>query len=176
MRRLTTATQRPRYLAALATFMVLCSFVNSCAHLEVVRLPSQPSAASKPTDGTIQLRLTQPAWEVELDDGAPLADVRVRARAVNVADPEQVYTVRLIPGLLDHNRLKIVEPSPSIPGLRCGANRTTAPHLLTLVICPELLAEVADFPTEEDILARFRNTGQRVFIFVRPERSALPKP
>jgi len=155
---------------------ICCVFINGCAHLEVIRLSSLPANTDQPSDETIILRLTQPAWEVEINNGSILTNGKIRVRPVNIADPQHVYRVTLVQGFLTSDRLRILEPrSLELDRDSELANSDVRKEGASLVY-PEMLAGGAEFPEESEILARFRLSGQRVFIYIRPERPSLPLP
>jgi hypothetical protein len=160
----------------LVPVVMFCAIASGCAHLEVIRLSTLPADTDQPANGTFLLPLTQPAWEVELNSGSPLTDERVRIRPVNIADPRHIYRVTLVPGFLALDKLILVDPRAPDLNLSCEDSVPARLGGGTLLVCPEIVAKGAEFPNESEILSRFQRSGQRIFIFIRPERSSLPLP
>lgn len=138
----------------------LVMVTTACTYVDIRQVPFE-NANRHPIDGMTQvLALTKPAWlAVRSDSGS------VTLTPVTVWDTDHLYEVRLVSGWFTTDRLLLQTPQPSL-NTTCERSQTVNSNS---IVCGDYVPIKGQFPDESAIMDRFRQSGQRVFVFLRPE-------
>lgn len=143
---------------------VIMTLSIGCASLEVRQVPFE-LLPKHPVDGELQyLALTKPAWLVTRSDGGSVA-----LSPITVWDTDHAYEIHLASGWFNKDRLTVQTPLPTLDAAY-GESRSKTDSL----IYGNYLPPHEPLPDKKAIMDQFQQSGQRVFVFLRPE--PVPKP